>query len=291
MELRHLRYFVAVAEELHFGRAAKRLSITQPPLSFNIQSLEEHLGTRLLDRDSRSVSLTVAGEAFLAEARRVLAQAQHAEEVTRAVASGRLGSLQLGFTSSMLYRGVPEILAGFVDQSPSVDYDLIDMPLSEQVESLKQYRVHAAFTPALSVPRGLAGHRLYDDEFACCLHTAHPLASRRRIRLNALVDEPFVLFARHTTPSGHEHVLSMCAAAGFLPKTRFYVKQWLTAVALVSRGFGVALVPSSISAAGVKDVCFITLDDPRRQISSYLIWNPENVTPTLARLIEYCRIL
>src|SRR5688500_2653002 len=127
MELRHLRYFVALAEELHFGRAAARLAITQPPLSFTLQTLEEHLGMRLFDRDSRSVALTPAGHAFLAEARRVLAQARHAEETARSVASGQLGSLQIGFTTSMLYRGMSEALREFRKAAPMVDVDLVDM--------------------------------------------------------------------------------------------------------------------------------------------------------------------
>ena len=287
MELRHLRYFVALAEELHFGRAAERLCITQPPLSFNIQKLEEHLGTRLFDRNSRSVSLTPAGNAFLAEARRVLAQARHAEETARAVASGQLGSLQIGFTTSMLYRGMPEILRDFSKKVPMVDFDLIDMPVKEQADALIQGRIHAAFAPALTLPRDLAGHRLADDVFVCCLHETHWLADRQRIKLNILSNETFVLFARDTTAAGHEHVMQMFVAAGFYPKVRFYVRQWLSAVAMVSQGFGVALVPFSIAKASLPNVRFLGLDDPRRDMSSYFLWNPLSVSPALETLIGH----
>jgi DNA-binding transcriptional LysR family regulator len=287
MELRHLRYFVALAEELHFGRAAARLSITQPPLSFNIQKLEEHLGARLFERDSRSVRLTATGHAFLAEARRVLAQAQHAEETARAVADGQLGSLQIGFTTSMLYRGMPQILREFRKASPAVDFDLVDMPVHEQAESLNQGRIHAAFSTSLTLPRGLAGHRFEDDALACCVPADHVLARRQRIKPSALADETFVLFSRDTTASGHELVIQICVAAGFYPKVRYYVRQWLSAVSMVAHGFGVALVPASMAKAGIPGVRFVALDDPRTQLCSWLLWKADAVTPALDRLIAH----
>ncbi len=287
MELRHLRYFVTLAEELHFGRAAERLSITQPPLSFNIQKLEESLGMRLFARDSRSVSLTAPGQALLAEARRVLAQVRHAEETVRAVANGQMGSLQIGFTTSMLYRGMTETLHGFRKAVPMIDFDLIDMPVHEQVEAISQGRIHAAFSTSLTLPRGLAGHRLEDDALACCVHAEHWLADRQRIKLGVLAEESFVLFSRDTTAAGHELVMQMCVAAGFYPKVRHYVRQWISAVALVSRGFGVALVPASIARAGLPNVRFIALDDPLGQLSSWLLWHPQAVTPALERLISH----
>jgi len=289
LELRHLRYFVVLAEELHFGRAAKRLSITQPPLSFNIQKLEEQLGVRLLSRDSRSVSLTPAGEAFLAEARRVLAQAAHAQETAKAVAGGQLGSLQLAFTSSMLYRGMPELLRAFAARYPRVEFDLFDMPITEQVEAIRQGHVHAGFAPALTLPRGLAGLRLADDNYALCVREDHWAADRQRIRISTLGNETFVLFTRDTTPSGYEQVISMCVHAGFHPKVRYYVRQWLAALALVSNGFGVALVPASLACAAPANLRFITLDDPRRQMSAYLIWHADHVSPSLESLIGSVR--
>jgi DNA-binding transcriptional LysR family regulator len=287
MELRHLRYFVTLAEELHFGRAAQRLAITQPPLTFNIQKLEEHLGMRLFSRNSRSVSLTVPGQAFLAEARRVLAQARHAEETARAVDSGQLGSLQIGFTTSMLYRGMTGTLRDFRKNVPMVEFDLIDMPVNEQIEGLQQGRIHAAFSTSLTMPRGLAGHRFPDDALACCVHESHRLANRQRVKLSALAEETFVLFARDTTVAGHQLVMQMCVAAGFYPRVRYYVRQWLSAVSLVSQGFGLALVPMSIAKAELPNVRFVALDDPRRELSAYLLWNPESISPALERLIAH----
>lgn len=289
MELRHLRYFTVLAEELHFGRAAQRLNITQPPLSFNIQKLEEHLGVRLLARDSRSVSLTPAGEAFLAEARRVLSQAGHAEETARAVANGQMGRLQIGFTSSMLYRGMPELLRAFESRYPVIDYDLTDMTITEQVESLEQGRIHVSFAPALTLPRGLAGLRLQDDAYAVCVPDRHWAADRQRIRLAALSNETFVLFTRDTTPSGHEQVVSMCVHAGFHPKVRFFVRQWLAALSMVSKGFGIALVPASLQQAAPDDVRFVALDDPRRAMSAYLLWHPEKVSASLDKFLGEAR--
>jgi DNA-binding transcriptional LysR family regulator len=161
------------------------------------------------------------------------------------------------------------------------------MPVQEQVESLLQGRIHAAFSTSLNLPRGLSGHRLADDALACCVHAGHRLADRQRIKIASLADETFVMFARDTTAAGHELVMQLCVAAGFYPKVRYYVRQWLSALAMVSQGFGVALVPASMAKAGLPEVRFIALDDPRGLLSSFLLWNPEAVTPALERLIAH----
>lgn len=159
MELRHLRYFVVLAEELHFGRAAKRLHITQPPLSLNIRQLEEDLGARLFERDSRSVQLTPFGAAFLPEALRVLAQAEAAHGTGRALAAGKQGKLHLGFTSTMLFRGMPEILESFRAAHPGIEIQLRDMPTEEQYQSLERRMIDASFSTGPFIPVALAGIR------------------------------------------------------------------------------------------------------------------------------------
>jgi DNA-binding transcriptional LysR family regulator len=161
------------------------------------------------------------------------------------------------------------------------------MPVQEQVESLLQGRIHAAFSTSLTLPRGLSGHRLEDDALACCVPAGPRLANRQRIKIGDLADETFVLFSRDTTAAGHELVMQLCVAAGFYPKVRYYVRQWLSAVSMVSQGFGVALVPASMAKAGLSDVHFISLDDPRGLLSSFLLWNPGAVTPALERLISH----
>jgi len=285
MELRHLRYFVVLAEELHFGNAARRLHITQPPLSSSIRQLEESLGMRLFERDSRSVRLTAVGAAFLPEAIRAIAQAQATEEAGRALAAGKVGSLHIGFTSSMLYRGMPEILRSFSAKHPDVDVRLADLTVREQSDAIARRRIHGGFSTGQTVAEGLAGKPLADDAFVCCVPESHPVAARRKVRLSALAREDFIIFSRDITPSGYDHVVSMCVRAGFYPREKAHVRQWITAALLVSRGFGIAVVPASLKRAAIPNVKFIPLEDAQTHTSGYFIWNPDALSPALENLI------
>lgn len=285
MELRHLRYFVVLAEELHFGNAAKRLHITQPPLSLNIRQLEESLGARLFFRDSRSVRLTPVGAAFLPEAVRALAQAQAAEEAGRALAAGTAGKLHIAFTSSMLYRGMPEILQAFDARHPRIELELQDMTVLEQNDALPRGLIDAGFSPRQNLAPGLASHALDDDLFVCCVRESHWAAGRESIALEALAKERFVVFAREITPKRYDLLLSMCLRAGFRPREAAHVRQWLTAAVLVSFGVGVALVPASLQRAHVRCVRFIPLEGEQMQTPGYFTWNPEAMSPALQRFI------
>lgn len=285
MELRHLRYFVVLAEELHFGNAARRLNITQPPLSVNIRQLEESLGARLFERDSRSVRLTPVGAAFLPEAIRVLAQAQAAEDAGRALGAGKAGKVHIAFTSSMLYRGMPEILQAFDVRHPEIELELHDMTVLEQNDALPRRMIDAGFSPRQNVAPGLASHALDDDSFVCCVHESHWVAGRGSIALQALAGEKFVVFAREITPKRYDLLLSMCLRAGFRPREAAHVRQWLTAVVLASFGVGVALVPASLQRAHVQRVRFIPLDGEQMQTPGYFTWNPEAMSPALERFI------
>lgn len=286
LELRHLRYFIVLAEELHFGHAAKRLHMTQPPLSSAIRALEAQLGADLFVRNNRSVRLTPMGAAFLPEAIRAVMQAHATEEAGRALAAGRVGQLQIGFTSSMLYRGVPGILKAFRAQHPGVEIRLGDLTVVEQTEALMQQRIQGGFSPGQTVPHGLRGKPLADDAFVCCVHEDHPLAHRRSLSLAELSAEDFIIFQRAITPSGYDHLVSMCLRAGFMPRERAQVRQWITAALLVSQGFGVAIVPASLKRAHIQQVKFIRLEDDHTHTSGYFIWNPVSVPVPLEHLIR-----
>ncbi len=285
MELRHLRYFIVLADELHFGHAAKRLHITQPPLSSSIRQLEESLGAKLFMRDSRSVQLTAFGTAFLPEAIRAVAQAQATEETGRALAAGKVGSLHIGFTSSMLYRGVPQILRNFSARHPDVDVRLTDLTVREQSEALMRKRISAGFSTGQAIAPGLAGKPLADDAFVLCVHESHWAAGKRKLRLSSLAAEDFIIFSRDITPSGYDHAVSMCLRAGFHPREKAHVRQWITAALLVSSGLGVALVPASLKRAAIASVKFIPLEDTQTHTSGYFIWNPDALSPALENLI------
>jgi len=285
MELRHLRYFVALAEELHFGRAAKRLHITQPPLSLNIRQFEEDLGARLFVRDSRSVRLTPFGAAFLPEALRVLTQADAAHNTGRALAAGKQGKLHLGFTSTMLFRGMPEILARFRVEHPDIQIQLRDMPTEEQYQSLERRMIDASFSTGPFIPVGLAGIPMAPDRFVCCVPEDHWAAQRSSVKLSMLAQENFVVFIREYLPGGYGRLAMMCARAGFHPREAAYVRQWITAAMLVSFGEGIAIVPSALQRANIERVHYVPLDDEDAQTTSNFIWNPESMSPAVRALI------
>lgn len=285
MELRHLRYFVVLAEELHFGKAAKRLHITQPPLSLNIRQLEEELGARLFERDSRSVQLTPFGQAFRPEALRVLSQADAAQGTGRALAAGKLGKLHIGFTSTMLFRGMPEILASFRAAHPGLEIQLRDMTTDEQLQSLERRMIDASFYTGSDVSPPLAGLPLPRDHFVCCVPHNHWAAERPAVRLADLALEDFVVFIREYTPGGYGRLLTMCTRAGFRPREAAYVRQWFTAALLVSFGEGIAIVPASLQRANIARVRFVPLEDEDMQASGSLVWNPASMSPALHQFI------
>lgn len=286
MELRHLRHFVALAEELHFGRAARRLAISQPPLSFSIRQLEDDLGARLFERSSRQVRLTAAGAAFLVESRRILAQAAEARELVGRVAAGLGGRLQLGFVASMLYRGLPERLGAFQRAHPDIEVVLRELNSGEQIDALRAGRLDAGFVHAPTVPPELEGVEVLTEPFVCCLPQAHVQARRRWADLAGLAGEPLVLFAREVSPEYHDRIVSLCVESGFTPRHRHEVRHWLTVVAFVAAGMGVALVPASLVRAGIAGVRFVPVRNRRIQSVTRMVWPAGRLTPTLRGLVE-----
>lgn len=286
MELRHLRYFIVLAEELHFGRAALRLSITQPPLSFAIQSLEKELDARLFERDNKQVSLTAAGAAYLAEVRPILDRIGQANDAARLVAAGKLGRLEIGFTGSMVYRDVPQIVARFFTDHPGIEVSLRELASAEQIDMLRHGQLHAAFVNAPAVPEGLAGRALREDAFVCCLPEHHPLAGERRIDLRALAGERLIMFVREFSPTNYDNVIAMCRQAGFEPDTHYAIRQWLTIVALVANGLGVSVVPASIRRSGIAGVRFVEIGNKQMPPMAYLLWHPERASPALNHFLD-----
>jgi DNA-binding transcriptional LysR family regulator len=291
MQLHHLRYFVVLADELHFGRAAQRLSITQPPLSYAIQTLEKDLGILLFERDSKRVNLTPAGEAYLVEVRSILDRIAHANDTARAVAGGKIGRLDIGFTGSMVYRDVPQIVSRFFAQHPGIEVTLRELSSVEQIEGLRHGQLHAGFVNALSVPEGLAGEALQDDGFVCCLPEHHALARETEIDLIQLSREPFVMFARDVAPANYDNVIGICMQAGFAPQTCYAARQWLTIVALVANGLGVALVPASIQRTRIAGARFVPLRARNAHSKAYLLWHPESRMPALTYFIDAARAI
>ena len=291
MDLRRLRYFVAVAEELHFGRAARRLSISQPPLSLSIRQLEEQLGAKLLERDSKRVALTPAGEAFLQDARHLLAEFGEAKELALRVASGSTGRLRVGFSGSMLYRGLPEAVKAYRSAFAQVELTLVELNSSEQIESLARDRLELGFVNGPRIPDGLDGLRVAEEPFVACLPVGHRCAGSARLDLRALADDPFVLFARSASPLYYEHVIALCIASGFRPRVQFEARHWLSVAGLVAKRMGVAVVPEAISASGMRGVKFVPLKPSRILSTCWCVWNPRRVLPVRERFLEMWKML
>lgn len=286
MKLNLLRYFSVLAEELHFGRAADRLAITQPPLSSGIKALEEELGVKLFERTSKHVALTPAGHAYLAEVRVVLDRVARAGEAARAVAAGQRGRLDIGFTGSMVYRDMPRTVRLFGERAPGIEVHLREMSSSEQIEALLHGQLHAGFVNLSAVPPRLRQLPLADDHFVCCLPDGHALAHAPSVALTALAQESFVMFARDVAPANHDNVIALFHRAGIHPRTRHGARQWLTVVSLVALGMGVALVPASLAQAGVQGVRFVPIAGPRHPTVGVLAWHEEADAPALHVFLE-----
>jgi len=286
MELRQLRHFVTLAEEMHFGRAAQRLYMTQPPLSSSIMRLEEDLGVRLFDRDSKHVTLTPAGSMLLVKAREIVFQAEKVREFAKAVSAGSAGRIEVGFTGTLLYRGLPAILSRFKADYPQIEVGLREIGSQEQMLTIREGRLDAGFINTPVAPAGLEHLVIYRECYMVCLPTSHRLAGEECVRLADLAGEPFVMFGRHSSPASYDHVISLCDRAGFHPTTSVEVGQLLSVVAMVASGLGVAVVPKSVSNARISGVVFLPFEGSEVRPTAFLIWSAESSTPGLAAFVE-----
>lgn len=246
MELRHLRYFVVVAEELHFGRAAARLFIVQPSLSQQIQQLEQELGFPLLRRTKRSVELTDAGKVFLVEARRILAQVQEAKRAAHRAYRGEMGRLVVGYISSSTYDLLPMMLSAYRERFPDVEVALRELTTHEQLRALEDEAIHVGLL-RLPINNPLIHCEVVRREpIVCVLPEGHPLAAREQIPVASLANEPFVLQAAQRGGGYYMQLMNICLSAGFTPTVIQEVTEMHTIVSLVAAGMGVSLVPLSV---------------------------------------------
>lgn len=292
MELRHLRCFLAVAEELHFGRAAERLAISQPPLTVAIQQLEGQVGTPLLLRNSRGVRLTAAGAALLPRARSLLLGASLAMSEAREAAAGRSGRLVIGFAGTMLYRGLPQMLRSLRAEHPRIQLSLREMNSGEQVIELQHERLDAGFVHTSRVPPGMNQILVASQTFVACVPRGHALAAARAIVPSQLAGEPLALVARAVSPDYHERILAVCSAAGFEPASAHELRHWLSVVSVVSEGLAVALVPSALAQCGIEGVCFVPLAEMEAALPRYetrCLWSAGRDQPALGLFLQAVR--
>jgi len=289
VELRHLRYFVAVAERLHFGRAASDLRIAQPSLSHQIRQLETELQTVLLARTKRRVSLTESGRLFLERAREILAKVDGAAVATRRTALGEMGRLRLGSALWTDPGCVVPAVARLLSRLPLVSVDLRQIPGLEQVTALREQRLDACLL-RMQVPEPFADNELLMVEpFVVALAETHELASRRLVPLRALADEAQIMVPRDMVPSFHDGVFSLCRLAGFVPHVRAEADHPETMLSLVAAGIGLALVPFWASKLPSRGVVFRPLQGESLRFETWIAWRRDAVSPLLRGFLAAVR--
>jgi DNA-binding transcriptional LysR family regulator len=286
MEFRHLRYFLVLADELHYGRAAQRLAITQPPLSLNIQQLEASVGARLFDRDSKGVRLTAAGIAFREAAQALVAQADEARLLAREIEAGAVGRLRVGFVGSVLFRGLPLWLEAYHARHPRIDVALSELNSQEQIDALLHDRLDVGFVHTPRVPDALHTAFVHAEPFRCCVPDGHALAKRRKVSLVQLRHEPFVLFSRKASPDYYARIIEMCSAHGFYPRVRHEVRHWLSVVSLVAQGMGVSVVPAPLERSGMAGAAFRAFAEETMPSEVYCAWKSAADHPARDRFVE-----
>lgn len=261
MELRHLRYFLAVAEELNFTRAAERLGISQPPLTQQVKALETELGVALLDRSAYRIELTDAGRIFAAEAARILGDARSAIQAARRAATGVTGRVRVGFTESASFNSlVTSTLRRFRSDFPAVEVSLEEHPSTDLIAALREGRIDAAFVrPPVPTRRGLTLDLLEREPLLVAVPSGHRLAGRQEIDLGSLAAETFILYPRAVRPGLADTVVAACEAAGFTPKVGQYAPQLSSTINLVAASLGISIVPESMRCLQAHAVTYVPL--------------------------------
>lgn len=290
MELRHLRYFVTLAEELHFGRAAEKLHISQPPLSMQIRALEDELGVMLFNRTQRHVALTQAGHALLQEARQILARVEQAVLITRRAGRGEIGELAVGFISVADYNVLPVVLREFRRKFPLVNLTLREATTDAQVRDLVAGRLDVGFLlPPVTEP-ALESVSILREPLIVALPEKHPLAKKAgKLALEKLKDAPFILFPRPNAPGLYDDVVSCCKAAGFSPRVEQEAIQMQTIISLVSAELGVALIPASLTNLRRTGVVYKSLKQQSPLTEIHLAWRRGDELPALRVFLDLAR--
>ena len=297
MELRHLRYFVAVGEDQHYGRAAQRLRVAQPALSRQIQDLEEEIGFKLFDRLSRGVKISAAGKLFLEDARRILQQVNEATTRAARVAHGKSGTLRIGFTESASWHGVvPDSFRQFRQQQPEAELQLNPSTSLEQIEAVGSGRLDAGFVynvfDASKADRELDKVQVGTQNIALAAPKGHPLTKLKKLRLRDMVDASFIWFPRRESPAFYDRLMRECFRGGL--KTPRIVQEAVneaTILSLVSHGLGVGFVNGTARWRCPKGVVVLPVSDLNVSLQLALVWRKDNASPLLARFVAGVRDL
>lgn len=284
IELRHLRYFIAVAEELHFGHAAARLNISQPPLSQQIQILEQQIGAKLLARTNRSVSLTPAGRQFLADSRQILSQVEEAAARAARLHQGETGELRIGFTSSAPFiKAVSDTLSSFRQLYPDVHIQTREINTREQIAPLNDGGLELGLMRNTPLPDTLAWEVILREPLLAMIHRNHPLAAKPGVTLEELAREPFVFFDPHVGTGLYDDILGLLRRYNLTPTITQEVGEAMTIVGLVAAGLGVSILPASFRRVQLDEIRWVPILEADAISEMWLVWAKHREQGTAAQ--------
>lgn len=290
LELRQIKYFLVLAQELNFSRAAERLFITQPPLTRQIQQLEEHLGVQLFLRNNKSVTLTVAGKSFLEEAQKIMVLVHESENRTRLVNDGKVGLLNIGIFGSAIFNDIPQLLLTFRTLYPEVNIGLYQMSKAEQIHALRTKQINIGFNRRLPVEQDIMVETVYFEPMIIAIHANSELAQYERIHCTQLQGETIILYPNATRPSFADTVTAFLRDNHVDVQYTQEAPDVVTALALVSSGFGVCITPESASRLSLPNVLYRTLDiDPQPTVELACLYRRGDDNPVLHNFLEIIR--
>lgn len=289
MEMHQIRYFVAVAEELHFGRAALRENVSQPPLSHQIKKLEAEMGVLLFQRTKRVVKLSEAGLAFLPAARAILAASEAGRRAAQRAQRGEIGVVTVGFVHSASITYLPTLIGPFRQRFPDVQIQFQELTVSEQITALQSGVIDVGLLRPPILEAGFNSFTVMQEDFCIAVPHDHALAQRHEVTLQDIRHERYVFYPKHRSPAFHEQLMSMCATAGFTPDVGVEANTMYTAIGLVGTGAGIAIVPRSIAVISIDSVVYLRLIDTRERAELCMAYDESKLSATAHSLIGFAR--
>ena len=286
MELRHLKYFLALAEELHFGRAAEKLFIAQPPLSRQIKNLEEELGVELFQRTKKQVRLTGYGRFLKEEAVKLFQHVDSIKNHIRLLGEGHAGQIKIGYVGSAMHSVLPEVLSEINDKFPDIHTSMFELRNLDQIAALKDGSLDIGFIRTPITVEDLIIQPIFSETLSVILPLLHPLAASENIRLEDLAGEPFISFCRNCAPGLFDCIVGLCNKEGFSPRIVHESSQINSVVRLVESGLGYSIVPTSVKHGYNVRVRFYELDGYPERAELALAYSPGHRTPTSERVTE-----
>ncbi|TYA74708.1 LysR family transcriptional regulator [Seonamhaeicola marinus] len=286
LELRHLKYFLAVAEELHFRRAAERLYISQPGLSRQIKQMEDDLGVTLFERHNRKVLLTKAGEYLKKELTITLKNLEHTLQHTKLLHDGKMGDLKFGYVGSAMQDIIPNLLLAFETDFPNVVFSLKELDNETQIHDLLSFDLDLGFVRLERVPKGLEIQPILKENFCLVLPKSFEVSSKSLKNLESFKNESFILFDPKYSASYYEKVMQIFDDSGFSPIVSHNTIHAGSIYKLVENGFGISIVPKSLAANNNENLKFIELDKIKQKTTLSVVWNKNNRNPMLLNLLE-----